>query len=86
MVNLVVKCRDATVSIKHKFHILEDVSNTNKTENERKSPPMYLVIFTEILYYIQRKIKKERERERALINVWYSEYMYLLYNQSYLLC
>lgn len=62
MVNLVVKCRDATVSIKHKFHILEDVSNTNKTENERKSPPMYLVIFTEFCITFNVKLK-ERERE-----------------------
>lgn len=85
MVNLVVKCRDATVSIKHKFHILEDVSNTNKTENERKSPPIYLVIFIDFCSTFNVKFKKKK-RERALINVWYSEYMYLLYNQSYLLC
>lgn len=64
MVNLVVKCRDATVSIKHiKFHILEDVSNTNKTENERKSPPIYLVIFTDFCSTFNVKLKKKRERE-----------------------
>lgn len=46
--------------IKHKFHILEDVSNTNKTENERKSPPIYLVIFYRLLQYINVKLKKKK--------------------------